>query len=993
MKPTLHVSNNFQALRKQLTQQLFFTASAPFEQKVVLLPDLKQKNELMLHFLDDVDVVMGVDFMELGSGLQFLCKLLVEETLQLPPLDLLTLHLVPLLEEFHTEKKAYPLASALAMEFLRYGKFGGGKLAEWQKKEGWQQSLWKSVFSHWDIPSKLLDLPLKKPESPLEIHLYKFSFLPELYYRFLEKVSAYVPVHLYQFSPCATFWTDTFSEKERIFLEKKVDAKVRDEWNAYLQDRPLLLAHLGRLSRQTFRFFEEEDFPIEESYVSPEPNTLLHQLQHQILHYKAKQTLTQDRSVLLHPAASKRREVEILFTTLLSLDFKPSDIRIYALDISAYAPYISLVFGSKESPFPFSIADLPKEQESPLLQAFLDLLMLQQNRFSKTAVLKLLSSPPLMRKFRLKEKDVEAFDSWMEKGGVRWGVDRDHRQFLLDGREMHEQGETGTWEDTLKPMLGSFTSLPKERPAWERPVLDFSDAELFGTCVSLVRSLEKDLTVLEKAKLSLNEWSEKLRDLLNRYFEVEEEEVATFKWIEEKFALLESEALPKSAYPFLPIYEYIKKAFQEKTGKREAGQIEAIRFASLKLGAPDHAPVICLLGLDETQFPRVSSKNSLCELKLPEQPLTQHEDRHLFLEALFAASSHLIMSYVSISEEDGKEQAPSPIIQELLTILDPISITEKHPPFPFHAQYFSASKPTSHLAFRAAQKFYSPNSKPTPFIPEFLSPTPLPPSQTEDLAIDLKHLSRFAKHPLRFYLNHTLHLYLQYEQKDEEFTLSPLNQMILREQATHQPFDKVFEQAALHGKLPLGRFKEVAHLHTAEEVKLLQAALKQFGLHEKPKTLDLSLTIPLDRGRTALLEGTLGNVTEEGLLFHGEKKLPDLLKIWPLYLAYASLHQKDLLLTKTGERLAFPQLDPMHALATYLLYYEKALTHPSPFLPAWAPAFLEKGPRELAKKIEATSDPYVLWVFRPHQYDPDVLFETWAPLLQTTFRPLQEALA
>lgn len=993
MKPTLHVSNNFQTLRKQLTQQLFFTPSAPFEQKVVLLPDLKQKNELLLHFLDDVDVVMGVDFMELGSGLQFLCKLLAEQTLQLPPLDLLTLHLVPLVEEFHTEKKAYPLASALAMEFLRYGKFGGKKLAEWQKKEGWQQSLWESVFSHWDIPSKLLDLPLKKPEIPLEIHLYKFSFLPELYYRFLEKVSAYVPIHLYQFSPCATFWTDTFSEKERIFLEKKVDAKVRGEWNAYLQDRPLLLAHLGRLSRQTFRFFEEEDFPIEESYVSPEPDTLLHQLQHQILHYQVKQSLTQDRSVLLHPAASKRREVEILFTTLLSLDFKPSDIRIYAPDISAYAPYISLIFGSKESPFPFSIADLPKEQESPLLQAFFDLLMLQQNRLSKTAVLKLLSSPSVMRKFRLKEKDVEAFDSWMEKGGVKWGIDRDHRQFLLDGREMHEQGETGTWEDTLKPMLVSFTSLPKERPAWERPVLDFSDAETFGICVSLVRSLEKDLTFLESAKLSLAEWSEKLRGLLSRYFEVEEEEAATFKWIEEKFALLESEALPNNAYPFLPVYEYIKKAFQEKTGKREAGQIEALRFASLKLAAPDHAPVICLLGLDETQFPRVSPRSSLSELKLSEQPLTQHEDRHLFLEALFAASSHLIMSYVSISEEDGKEQAPSPIIQELLTVLDPISITEKHPPFPFHAQYFDAPKPSSQLAFRAAQKFYTPSSKPTPFIPEFLTPTPLPPSQTEDLTIDLKHLSRFAKHPLRFYLNHTLHLYLQYEQKDEEFTLSPLNQMILREQATHHPFDKVFEQAALHGKLPLGRFKEVAHLHTSEEVELLQAALKQFGLDEKPKTLDLSLTIPLDRGRSAHLEGTLGNVTEEGLLFHGEKKLPDLLKVWPLYLAYASQQQKDLLLTKTGERLTFPNLHPMHALATYLLYYEKALTHPSPFLPAWGNAFLEKGPLELAKKIEASSDPYALWVFRPNQYDPAVLFETWASLLQTTFQPLQEALA
>lgn len=995
MKPTLHVSNDFRALRKQLAHQLFLTPSAPFEQKVVLLPDLKQKNELLLHFLKDVDVVMGVDFMELGAGLQFLCKLLAGQTLQLPPLDLLTLHLLPLVQEFQSEKKAYPLAAALAMEFLRYGKFGEEKLIEWAQKEGWQQTLWKRVFSQWDIPSKLLDLSLKKPNQPLEIHLYKFSFLPELYYRFLEKVAAHVPVHIYQFSPCATFWTDTFSEKERIFLEKKVDANVRAEWNAYLQDRPLLLAHLGKLARQTFRFFEEEDFPIEEHYVSPKTDTLLHQLQHQILHYEAKQTLNQDRSILLHPTASKRREVEILFTTLLSLDFNPSDIRIYAPDISSYAPYISLIFGAKESPFPFSIADLPREQESPLLQAFLNLLMLKQNRFNKTAVLKLLSSPPVRQKFRLKEKDVEAFGDWMEKGGVKWGMDRQHRKFLLQGREMHEQGEVGTWEDTFKSLLHGFTTLPKDRPAWEKPILDFSDAATLGTCVSIVRSLEKELSFLETASLSLAEWSEKLRFLLNRYFEVDEKELSTFKWVEEKFALLESKALPKDSYPFLPLFEFIKKAFQEKTGRKEAVQIEALRFASLKLAALDHAPVICLLGLDETQFPRVSSKSSLCELSLPKQPLSQYEDRLLFLESLFAASSHLIMSYVSISEEDGKEQAPSPIVQELLTILDPISITEKHPSFLFHADYFNAPKPTSHLAFRAAQKFYTTHSKPTPFIPEFLIPTPLPPSQTEDLTIDLRTLSRFAKHPLRFYLNHALHFYLQYEEKDEEFTLSPLNQMKLREEAHHRPFEEVFEQADLQGKLPLGRFKEVARLHASEEIALLKEALKQFEFVEQPKTIDLALTVPLDRGRVAHLEGTLGGVTSEGLLFHGEKKLHDLLKIWPLYLAFASsdqMEKKELLLTKTGERLSFPKLDPQHALASYLLYYEKALMHPSPFLPAWGQTFLEKGPQELAKKIEATTDPYALWIFRPHQYDPDVLFETWATLLQTTFHPLQEAL-
>ena len=67
----------------------------------------------------------------------------------------------------------------------------------------------------------LLETPFQRPEGSFEIHLYKFSFLPELYHRFFEKVSTVCPVHYYHFSPCATFWTDIFSEKERLYVEKK----------------------------------------------------------------------------------------------------------------------------------------------------------------------------------------------------------------------------------------------------------------------------------------------------------------------------------------------------------------------------------------------------------------------------------------------------------------------------------------------------------------------------------------------------------------------------------------------------------------------------------------------------------------------------------------------------------------------------------------------------------------------------------------------------
>ena len=874
--------------------------------------------------------------------------------------------------------------------------------------------LWKTLFSKWDLPEKLLSTPFKKSVAPLEIHLYKFSFLPEIYHRFFEKVSEHCSVHYYQFSPCNAFWTDIFSEKERFHVEKMTDPRVRNEWASYLSERPLLLANLGHLARQTFRFFEESDFSLDEAYQPPSSTSLLHQVQRDILEFQMpeKKDIKEDESITLYSASSKRREVEILYDTLLERmkknHFNPSDIRIFAPDISSYAPFISLIFGAKESPFPFSISDLPFLHGAPLLQAFLNLLSLTKDRFKKDAVLRLFSSESFRKRFALKEKEVEAFAMWMEKGGVKWGVDRTQRSALLGGEEMLETGETGTWEETFKRTLLGFTKIPKVRPTWERPLLDFSDAEVFGKGVAIIRDLQKDMEDLLENSRSLASWSAHLKLLLSRYFQPGEEDLYAYQWIEKKITLLESESLPDYPFSFSSIYHYLKVAFQEKSGKQEASQIEALSFSSLKLAVVDDASLICLLGLDENAFPRVQKGSSLCELDMKQQPKAQEEDRHLFLEVLFASKTELMMSYVNVNEEDGKEQAPSPLIEELFSYLDKVCTIEQKkpstvlvknaPPFCFHADHFKREKLGAKLPFLAARKFYESKKGSSSFIPEFLDQKPSSHLASDNLTVDLKQLSRFAKHPLRFYLNHALHLYLEYEEKDEEFTLSPLVRALVHKEVGKRPLKEVFKEADLHGKLPLGRFKDVAWLNTSEEMQKVAENLKEFDLSEEEShSVELlpPFELSLGGGRHATVTGTLLDVTSKGMLFHGEKKLDDLLKIWPLFLVFACVEgnsTKELLLTKTGERVAFPGLNPFESLKNYLLYYEKALHSPSPLLPSWGASFLEKGADHLEKKIEVATDPYVQRVFHQNSYSASHLHATWAPLLKTTFKSLQEGL-
>ena len=130
---------------------------------------------------------------------------------------------------------------------------------------------------------------------------------------------------------------------------------------------------------------------------------------------------------------------------------------------------------------------------------------------------------------------------------------------------------------------------------------------------------------------------------------------------------------------------------------------------------------------------------------------------------------------------------------------------------------------------------------------------------SDNLTVDLKQLSRFAKHPLRFYLNHALHLYLEYEEKDEEFTLSPLVRALVHKEVGKRPLKEVFKEADLHGKLPLGRFKDVAWLNTSEEMqKVAGDANEKMAKAEFKDTLDSD---PMYAGE--LYSKNLKNIPEE----------------------------------------------------------------------------------------------------------------------------------
>jgi len=889
---------------------LLLSPSKPFTKKIVLLPHLNLKHALMTRFVSDkrVNVVLGIEFHQLSSGIRTLIREVSDKLLTFPPSELLALHIESLIGEDNP-----PLAASLAREFLKFGIFGGSPLS------GWKKTLWDAAFTGWNTPYQLLEIPLRRPHTPIEVHLFNFPFLPKIYHLFFARIAPLIPIHYYQFSPCREFWGDMVTEGERRHITKNNPKLI-----PYLErEGPHLLANLGKLGRETFRVFEEADFPIDEHYLPVKRETALSHIQHGVLNFQ-ETPHKQDSSLRLFSASSKLREVEILYHILLEMHIPPSEIQIFAPQMEEYAPLIEHIFGAEGSPFDLAIYTTPKYS---LIESLF--LLLSLDRFEPPAIFSLFSNTHFSP---LTQKEAERFRSWIEGGSVKWGVDEKHRNTLLPN--YLEEGESGTWEQAFKHLIDNLLFLPKRKSTWDPPYLNFSDATLLERCISLVRSLRNELEFLKEASLTLSQWATHIHSLFHRYFLVPDKERGIYRSFMKKMQMLRELGGSNGAtYPFSSIKRYLSSLLGKggRGGTRPSKQINAISCRSLQLGALLSSKIIALLGMNENTFPRhhIHPSPSLLDNTSDYCPHPAEEGRYIFLEALMSAQDCLIFSYQNTNEEDGKEQFPSILIQEL-------NLQEEiHHPFPFHHHYFSRKAATyPKRYFEMAQHFYAQKSPP-PFIPEFANLYPLPTPPKDPTEINVAHLLRFAKHPLRYYCNQTLNLYLPYRgTTDEEFQLSPLKKMHLSK--------KNFHEADLYGHLPLGRFKEVAYSCLEEDLPPLENI-----------TIDLTLE-----------HFHLFGLLEISPYF--PKKLSEQIKYYPIHLLYNRDYIK---------------------LINYLHYFHIATLTPSPLHPFLAHSLLRRGPKELSKRIKTLpADPYLQIAFK--EADPQVIYDTWHPLLHDTFKEL-----
>ena len=885
------------------------------------------------------------------------------------------------------ERRLISLSQHLARLFQDYGRFAPQMVSRWELPAfpGWQPRLWRQLFKggmDWTYPARAL-LRNGIPQDPsFTVHFFSLSFVTASEFTFLNRLSQHVPVYYYLLSPCAVFWSDIRSDRESAYLQVYWQQKLGAfspkvlKLEELLRDRNPLLANFGRMGREMACQIEESSAVTHAHYLLPEhanilkeellmaedlyltesnePLSLLHAVQADLLTMRNPQGLPQtqleeSKSIQLHIAPSRRREVQILYHNLLGLmaedpSLCPGDVIVMAPQISEYVPYIQSVFGIDESQLDFQVLDLGMQTQSEIVQGFLQLLELSESRWDASKLLQLFEHISFQRRHQLTPSDYLTIQEWVEQAGIRWGEDWLHRNELLQRNHceqgMVEETTIGTWDYGLfRLLLGlttvveTHTSAPLEVPPCS--TVDFSQAELLGRWLRLLHSLRDDLSPLEdRTQMTMEDWANFLNCLLGHYFQPNFEDPQSTEEYDElkaQFEILRTSTrfFKESLYSFASVKAHLLFLLQHRGMTYRENHLQAIRFCSLVPLRSIPAKVVALLGMQEGVFPRSDQHSSLNLMLGSEEvdycPLSADYDRYLFLEALHSAQNYLLLSYQGYGQQDSKEVQASMIVEELFSYLDKYYAIQKkkvseccifkHPFDAFDERYFAKDQGLHNFSkydYRAAQVHYQvPKAPPHRFLQDFICINHPKPSILEhNSQIDLKHLIAVARNPIKFHLNKVLEIYIQTEEDrklktEEELIVSALDKHQMKHFALKEPIDTVLYKAEREGKLPFGLFKTVATKRLKEEVeeiheRLLKHAVDPAHLFQiefctscsQPTQLEEdhwlfpAVFLTYENGYQLSIVGKLPHATPRGLLALSKGTLTDAWKSWPQFLLY-----------------------------------------------------------------------------------------------------------
>ena len=554
---------------------------------------------------------------------------------------------------------------------------------------------------------------------PGRLVLFGSTALPPVVLELLEALARHALVVMAVPSPCQVHWTDLGqAPTEGQPLLAAWGKQSRD----FIAQVETLEGHLADQEARTITRVEPG--------AAPPAHSALTRLQASVHHNEPLNELREsvhreglaldDGSIRFIRAHTALREVEVLHDHLLhELTANPGpdrpqarDVVVMVPDLRTHAAAIRAVFGAygEHDPrhIPWGLAD-QQAQADRGLPALADwLLSLPSQRCTAADLLRLLESNAVCRRWGWDEEDRRALGRWVQDSGIRWGLTQAHRQALGLG----EAGAAMTWQFGVDRMLAGYAMGSVAGASWA-PVEGVQGlaARAAGQLAGLLRRLEVWRAWASEEHPPAH-WAHAFRalwlDLLDPADPEEERESlgidnAVADWLRHTQEAGFEASVGLDLVRLSVMDQVVQPPAQGRF--RSSG----VTFCTLMPLRAVPFRIVCLLGMDEGQYPRPMRPRhgdllALPEVARPGDRSRRQEDRQLLLDALLSARQQLVVSWVGQQPMDRQHRPPSVLVGQLRDVLTTVwgdeavtAITFDHPLQPFNPGYFTPGRlPQTH---------------------------------------------------------------------------------------------------------------------------------------------------------------------------------------------------------------------------------------------------------------------------------------------------------
>lgn len=612
------------------------------------------------------------------------------------------------------------LATALADVYEQYLLYRPDWLFAWENNERivfndmeiWQSEIWRQLSQSEPLhPARLHQLTLNAlsqgtapSQLPPRVVVFAINTMAPQLIAFFDALAQHTDVHIFHLNPSVNYWGDTKSNSE---LAQQLRMEGLEKWMSNEQSNSLL-GNLGKQGRELFNLLTELDtFEIsafdapsmEESTPtlsssSESTSALLEYIHHDILHAAPAQPKCEtafpdeDDSVTIMCAHSALREVQVLHDHLLywlSQDKTrtPSDILVMCPAIENYAPFVDAVFhrvGTKPLRetetvrLPCSIADRSPMDAEPLIAAFMALLQLPDSRFGVSDIMDYVQLDAVQKRFNISQTDIDQMLVWLKQAHIHWGLDSQHKSFVSEG--VTEQDAYSWWWGLRRLLMGMLA--PDKELVVDNlltiPDVEGQSALVLGKLIEIVDLLGTFADQLNTPRTPII-WSDVLIELRDACFTPTKEQERSWDLIAKVAADLTARCA-EAEYDHTLSLRQVRELLLNRFSSPDAGN----HFMTGQVTVCSMLPMrsipfkkVCILGLNDSEFPRKSTPLGLDLMAGPARRLGDRsrrlEDRYLFLEAIVSTRESLYLSYQGNDVKNNSERQPSLVLAEFLDML------------------------------------------------------------------------------------------------------------------------------------------------------------------------------------------------------------------------------------------------------------------------------------------------------------------------------------